>query len=130
MEHIDAQLHAIAQLTFQQWFTGRAAYFRDHMPVAADLGEQAMRADYIADKAWWYLTYEPGTYPSFARAAQAATSELPTPVGQARSGRRGWLEEIDIAITAAAGQIPSRQWATTLIPSDILTQVRGGRGRT
>lgn len=119
-DHIQTQLEAISQLTFQQWFRGRAAYVRTHQPVAADIGEQAMRADYIADKAWWYRVYEPQQYPTFAQAAQAASQELPDPHGSPRAMRRGWLEQIDAAITTAARNIPSHQWATTLIPAHVL----------
>lgn len=121
--HAEVQIEAITRLTFQQWFTGRAAYFRTLTPIAPDLGEQAMRADYIADKSWWYLTYDPESCQTFAGAAAAATRELPTPTGHARSMRRGWLEAIDVAITSAARQTPSRQWATTLIPESVIRGV-------
>lgn len=124
-DHARAQLQAIGSLTFQQWFNGRAAYVREWQPVAPDIGEQAMRADYIADKAWWYLKYSPQTHSSLEHASATAATELPTPVGSPRSMRRGWLEEIDMAITAVARQIPSRQWSTTLIPADVFERVWG-----
>lgn len=120
-DHVEAQLDAISHLTFQQWFTGRAAYVRTHQPAAADQGEQAMRADYIADKAWWYRIYQPEQFPTFAHAARAASQELPTPQGVSRTMRRGWLEQIDAAITAASRNIPSHQWSTTLIPAHVIT---------
>lgn len=120
------QLAALAALTFQQWFTGRAAYVREFSPAAADFGEQAMRADYIAEKAWWLHTYEAEQYPTFAAAVAGASAELPTPTGKLRSMRRGWLEQIDIAITSAAREVPSRQWATTLIPAHVIDGIDRG----
>lgn len=123
-DHVNTQLDAIARLTFQQWFNGRAAYVRAFRPVAADFGEQAMRADYIADKAWWYRLYEPATHPTLAAAVAAASRELPTPTGPTRSMRRGWLEKIDITITGAARHVPSHQWATTLIPGEVIAELR------
>lgn len=122
-DHVRTELQAMGHMTFQQWFNGRADFVRRHQPVAADLGEQAMRADYIADKAWWYRRYQPQQYADLAQAVAAAASELPTPAGVSRSMRRGWLEQIDMAITAAARQIPSHQWATTLIPQQILQRI-------
>jgi len=124
--HAQAQVEAITQLTFQQWFNGRAVYVREFVPVASDFGEQAMRADYIADKAWWYRAYASENYPTFASAVAAASAELPTPTGKTRSMRRGWLEKIDIAITSAARQVPSGQWSTTLIPKNVVTEVVWG----
>lgn len=124
--HAEAQVNAITQLTFQQWFNGRAVYVREFVPVAPDFGEQAMRADYIADKAWWYRTYQPEKYPAFADAVVAASAELPTPTGKTRSMRRGWLERIDLAITGAARQIPSAQWSTTLIPKGVIVDLIRG----
>lgn len=124
--HVEHQLAALAQLTFQQWFTGRAAYVREFSPTAADFGEQAMRADYIAEKAWWLRTYEAEHYRDYAAAVAAASAELPQPSGNLRSMRRGWLEQVDAAITSAARNIPSRQWATTLIPHDIIDGIVRG----
>ena len=83
-------------------------------------------ADYIADKAWWYRTHEPANHATFADAAAAASGELPAPAGHPRSMRRGWLEEIDAAITAAAVGVPSRQWAATLIPADVIADIARG----
>src|SRR5699024_7984034 len=104
--HVDRQLAALAELTFQQWFTGRAAYVREFAPTAADFGEQAMRADYIAEKAWWLRTYDAARHPDYAAAVAAASAELPRPSGNLRSMRRGWLEQVDAAITSAARNIP------------------------
>lgn len=125
--HVDAQLEALAQMTYQQWFTGRAAYLTQFRPVAADSGEQAMRADYLADKGWWYHLYDGAAHPTFADGVRAADAELPTPAAASRSLRRGWLERIDLAVTAAARYVPSQQWATTLIPRGILEDLRGSR---
>lgn len=125
-EHETAQLDALSRLTFQEWFNGRAAFVHAHSPVAADFGEQAMRADYLADKGWWYRIYEPQAHPTLAEGVAAASTELPTPTGSVRSMRRGWLERIDLAVTAAARRTPSSQWATTLIPQDIIEELRRG----
>lgn len=125
-EHEAAQLDALSRLTFQEWFNGRAAYVREHSPLAADFGEQAMRADYLADKGWWYRLYQQQEHPTFADGVAAASQELPTPTGSARSMRRGWLERIDLAVTAAARQTPSGQWSTTLIPQNVIDELRRG----
>lgn len=124
-DHRSAQLQAISQLTFQQWFSGRAAFVREWQPAAADVGEQAIRADYIADKAWWFRRHQPADYPTFEAAAAAAATELPAPRGAQRAIGQGWLAQADAAITAAARNIPSRQWATTLIPIEIIEQAWG-----
>lgn len=125
-DHAHSQLDAISQLTFQQWFHGRAEYVRSFRPPAPDSGEQVMRADYLADKGWWYRVYLPHEHPSFASGVRAAMRELPTPAGTTRSLRRGWLEQIDLAVTAAARTVPSHQWATTLIPQDVIEELRRG----
>ena len=126
-DHVNSQLDALSHMTFQQWFRGRAAHVRDHTPAAADTGEQAMRADYLADKGWWYRVHLPHEHPTFASGVRAAARELPTPAGARRSLRRGWLEEIDLAVTAAAREVPSHQWATTLIPRGAIEAARRSR---
>lgn len=122
--HVQAQVAAISQLTYRQWFAGRAAFATAFTPVSPDFGEQAMRADYIADKAWWLLANEPGSYLTLAEATAAAAAELPPPSGARRTARRGWLEELDVAVTASVLTVPSRQWGTTLVPSEQVFEDR------
>ncbi|QGH69026.1 hypothetical protein [Pseudactinotalea sp. HY158] len=115
-EHLAEQVAALRALTFTQWFDGRSAAARRFRPTARDLGEQALRADYIADKARWLRTYEPGAHPTLAAATLAARGELPDPAPSSRRAPRAWADRLDAEIAAAAAALPARQWASTLVP--------------
>lgn len=115
-DHLAEQVAALRSLTFTQWFTGRAAATGEYRPAARDLGEQALRADYVADKAWWLFTYEPERYPTLAEATAAALAELPEPAPSPRVPPPTWADRLDAQISAAAADLPARQWASTVVP--------------